>query len=76
MNGKDVLTRVPLQIKRPQAKAYFAKAISDMYSEISWSDPTLQNTISWMRNWRKEEFVLSLQNAVVFCKQKAARGSL
>ncbi|GMN43842.1 hypothetical protein TIFTF001_013030 [Ficus carica] len=27
--------KVPLQIKRPQAKAYFAKAISDMYSEIS-----------------------------------------
>ncbi|XP_062084757.1 long chain acyl-CoA synthetase 7, peroxisomal-like [Humulus lupulus] len=31
------------KIKRPQAKAYFAKAISDMYSELSRSDPTLQN---------------------------------
>ncbi|PON76407.1 2,3-dihydroxybenzoate-AMP ligase [Parasponia andersonii] len=31
------------KIKRPQAKAHFAKAISDMYSELSRSDPTLQN---------------------------------
>ncbi|XP_042505856.1 long chain acyl-CoA synthetase 6, peroxisomal-like [Macadamia integrifolia] len=29
-----------LKIKRPQAKAYFAKAISDMYAELSASDPT------------------------------------
>ncbi|PSS10138.1 Long chain acyl-CoA synthetase 6, peroxisomal like [Actinidia chinensis var. chinensis] len=28
------------KIKRPQAKAYFAKAISDMYAELSTSDPT------------------------------------
>ncbi|XP_058226133.1 long chain acyl-CoA synthetase 7, peroxisomal [Rhododendron vialii] len=27
------------KIKRPQAKAYFAKAIADMYAEISTSDP-------------------------------------
>ncbi|KAH7521059.1 hypothetical protein JRO89_XSUnG0123300 [Xanthoceras sorbifolium] len=31
------------QIKRPQAKEYFAKAISNMYAELSTSDPTLQN---------------------------------
>ena len=31
-----------LQIKRPQAKAYFAKVISDMYAELSKSDPKLQ----------------------------------
>ncbi|XAR52595.1 Long-chain-fatty-acid--CoA ligase [Bertholletia excelsa] len=30
------------KIKRPQAKAYFAKAISDMYAELSTSDPTPQ----------------------------------
>lgn len=29
------------KIKRPQAKAYFAKAIADMYAEVSTSDPTL-----------------------------------
>ncbi|XP_021282959.1 long chain acyl-CoA synthetase 7, peroxisomal [Herrania umbratica] len=28
------------KIKRPQAKAYFAKAISNMYAELSASDPT------------------------------------
>lgn len=28
------------QIKRPQAKEYFGKAISDMYSELSKSDPS------------------------------------
>ncbi|KAL5786612.1 hypothetical protein ACOSQ2_009004 [Xanthoceras sorbifolium] len=31
------------KIKRPQAKEYFAKAISNMYAELSTSDPTLQN---------------------------------
>ncbi|OMO99176.1 AMP-dependent synthetase/ligase [Corchorus olitorius] len=30
------------KIKRPQAKAYFAKAISNMYAELSTSDPTPQ----------------------------------
>ncbi|XP_027367504.1 long chain acyl-CoA synthetase 6, peroxisomal-like isoform X2 [Abrus precatorius] len=30
------------KIKRPQAKEYFAKAISDMYSELSRSDPSLK----------------------------------
>ncbi|KAF9618831.1 hypothetical protein IFM89_002699 [Coptis chinensis] len=30
------------KIKRPQAKAYFAKAISDMYAELATSDPTPQ----------------------------------
>ncbi|EOY11329.1 hypothetical protein QUC31_009533 [Theobroma cacao] len=30
------------KIKRPQAKAYFAKAISNMYAELSVSDPTPQ----------------------------------
>ncbi|KAF3944260.1 hypothetical protein CMV_029252 [Castanea mollissima] len=30
------------KIKRPQAKAYFAKVISDMYAELSKSDPKLQ----------------------------------
>nr|ATE88093.1 long-chain acyl coenzyme A synthetase 7 [Vernicia fordii] len=30
------------KIKRPQAKAYFAKAISNMYTELSTSDPTPQ----------------------------------
>ncbi|XP_038980591.1 long chain acyl-CoA synthetase 6, peroxisomal-like [Phoenix dactylifera] len=28
------------KIKRPQAKAYFAKAIADMYAELSISDPS------------------------------------
>lgn len=28
------------KIKRPQAKSYFAKAIADMYAEVSTSDPT------------------------------------
>jgi hypothetical protein len=28
------------QIKRPQAKEYFGKAISDMYNELSKSDPS------------------------------------
>ncbi|OWM85362.1 hypothetical protein CDL15_Pgr018986 [Punica granatum] len=32
------------KIKRPQAKAYFAKAISDMYAELSASDPSLRKT--------------------------------
>ncbi|XP_051129870.1 long chain acyl-CoA synthetase 6, peroxisomal-like isoform X2 [Andrographis paniculata] len=35
----DLLTPT-FKIKRPQAKAYFAKAIADMYSELSESDPT------------------------------------
>ncbi|XWS58192.1 hypothetical protein CRYUN_Cryun08bG0013600 [Craigia yunnanensis] len=30
------------KIKRPQAKAYFVKAISNMYAELSTSDPTPQ----------------------------------
>lgn len=30
------------QIKRPQAKAYFAKAIADMYAELVNSDPSHQ----------------------------------
>ncbi|KAH9682769.1 Long chain acyl-CoA synthetase 6 (peroxisomal) [Citrus sinensis] len=29
-----------IQIKRPQAKQYFAKTISDMYAELSRSDPS------------------------------------
>ncbi|KAK1279203.1 Long chain acyl-CoA synthetase 6, peroxisomal [Acorus gramineus] len=29
------------KVKRPQAKAYFAKMISDMYTELSKSDPAL-----------------------------------
>ncbi|KAJ4954703.1 hypothetical protein NE237_011486 [Protea cynaroides] len=29
-----------LKVKRPQAKAYFSKAISEMYAELSASDPT------------------------------------
>ncbi|GLT94935.1 hypothetical protein SLE2022_126460 [Rubroshorea leprosula] len=28
------------KIKRPQAKAYFAEAIANMYAEVSASDPT------------------------------------
>lgn len=31
---------VQCQVKRPQAKAYFAQAITRMYSELSASDPT------------------------------------
>ncbi|KAI5391103.1 hypothetical protein KIW84_076098 [Lathyrus oleraceus] len=31
-----------MKIKRPQVKQYFAKAISDMYNEISISDPSLK----------------------------------
>ncbi|GKU97763.1 hypothetical protein SLEP1_g10855 [Rubroshorea leprosula] len=30
------------KIKRPQAKAYFAEAIANMYAEVSASDPTPQ----------------------------------
>ncbi|GAB2228948.1 hypothetical protein Droror1_Dr00023082 [Drosera rotundifolia] len=30
------------KVKRPQAKAYFAKAIADMYRELAISDPTLR----------------------------------
>ncbi|KAK3013015.1 hypothetical protein RJ639_009964 [Escallonia herrerae] len=33
------------KIKRPQAKEYFAKAISDMYAELSTSDPTAQKML-------------------------------
>ncbi|KAE9455791.1 hypothetical protein C3L33_12301, partial [Rhododendron williamsianum] len=32
-------------IKRPQAKAYFAKAIADMYAELSTSDPSPQKLL-------------------------------
>ncbi|KAK4378964.1 hypothetical protein RND71_000826 [Anisodus tanguticus] len=32
------------KVKRPQAKAYFAKAISDMYNELSKSDPASQKS--------------------------------
>ncbi|KAL3516084.1 hypothetical protein ACH5RR_022986 [Cinchona calisaya] len=33
------------KIKRPQAKAYLAQAISDMYASLSTSDPTPQSTL-------------------------------
>ncbi|KAL1808438.1 hypothetical protein ACET3Z_025428 [Daucus carota] len=33
------------KIKRPQAKAYFAKAITDMYAEIAASDPSSQKLL-------------------------------
>ncbi|MCE3050038.1 Long chain acyl-CoA synthetase 7 peroxisomal [Datura stramonium] len=33
------------KIKRPQAKAYFVKAISDMYNELSTSDPASQKSL-------------------------------
>ncbi|XP_009767906.1 long chain acyl-CoA synthetase 6, peroxisomal [Nicotiana tabacum] len=33
------------KVKRPQAKAYFAKAISDMYNELSTSDPAAQKSL-------------------------------
>ncbi|XP_047250631.1 long chain acyl-CoA synthetase 6, peroxisomal isoform X2 [Capsicum annuum] len=33
------------KVKRPQAKAYFAKAISDMYNELSTSDPASQKAL-------------------------------
>ncbi|KAL8121722.1 long chain acyl-CoA synthetase 6, peroxisomal-like [Apium graveolens] len=33
------------KIKRPQAKAYFAKQIADMYAEIAASDPSSQNLL-------------------------------
>lgn len=33
------------KVKRPQAKAYFAKAISDMYNELSTSDPVSQKSL-------------------------------
>lgn len=39
--GTDLGLNV-FQIKRPQAKEYFARAISDMYAELSKSDPTMQ----------------------------------
>lgn len=48
--GEDVCIYVLLfcfnfQVKRPQAKAYFAKAISDMYNELSTSDPVSQKSL-------------------------------
>ncbi|PHU10143.1 Long chain acyl-CoA synthetase 7, peroxisomal [Capsicum chinense] len=33
------------KVKRPQAKAYFAKAISDMYNELSTSDPASRKAL-------------------------------
>lgn len=33
------------KIKRPQAKAYFAKAIANMYAELSTSDPSPQTML-------------------------------
>ncbi|KAL3538104.1 hypothetical protein ACH5RR_001470 [Cinchona calisaya] len=33
------------KIKRPQAKAYFAQAISDMYASLSTSDPTPRSAL-------------------------------
>ncbi|CAN4111134.1 unnamed protein product [Withania somnifera] len=33
------------KVKRPQAKAYFAKVISDMYNELSTSDPASQKSL-------------------------------
>ncbi|KAA8548620.1 hypothetical protein F0562_000304 [Nyssa sinensis] len=33
------------KIKRPQAKAYFAKVIADMYAELSSSDPSPKNML-------------------------------
>lgn len=33
------------KVKRPQAKAYFAQAISQMYTELSASDPTPQKVL-------------------------------
>lgn len=33
------------KVKRPQAKAYFAKAIADMYAEIAASDPSSQKLL-------------------------------
>jgi len=38
-NSFCVLIWVTLQVKRPQAKEYFAKAISNMYAALSASDP-------------------------------------
>ncbi|GFQ00199.1 long chain acyl-coa synthetase 7 peroxisomal [Phtheirospermum japonicum] len=40
----DLLTPT-FKIKRPQAKAYFAQAISHMYAELSTSDPTPQKML-------------------------------
>lgn len=36
---------IVVQIKRPQAKAYFAKAITDMYKEISASETSGGRTL-------------------------------
>lgn len=38
-------TYITAQIKRPQAKEYFAKAISDMYAELSTSDPSSKEVL-------------------------------
>ncbi|XP_071729803.1 long chain acyl-CoA synthetase 7, peroxisomal-like [Rutidosis leptorrhynchoides] len=40
----DLLTPT-FKVKRPQAKAYFAKEISNMYAELSMMDPTLHKPI-------------------------------
>lgn len=40
----DLLTPT-FKIKRPQAKAYFANAISNMYAELSTSDPSPQSKL-------------------------------
>ncbi|KAF5736849.1 Long chain acyl-CoA synthetase 7 [Tripterygium wilfordii] len=34
-----------MKVKRPQAKEYFAKAISNMYAELSTSDPSAQKVL-------------------------------
>ena len=36
---------VLVQVKRPQAKAYFAKAIADMYEEIAASESSGQRVL-------------------------------
>ena len=43
-----VYVHATFQVKRPQAKEYFAKAISDMYSELSRTD-TSQKTLWKLR---------------------------
>jgi long-chain acyl-CoA synthetase len=36
---------IRFQIKRPQAKAYYEKAISNMYAELAASDPSSKKVL-------------------------------
>lgn len=41
-----LLLLICFQVKRPQAKAYFEKEISNMYAELATSDPSPKKVLS------------------------------